>query len=179
MKSLGIDPSIKSTGLVLLKCFDKRVELLSAKTVKLPALQGREKLLCVVERIMQTVNFTQPDVICVEGYGLHFGHKSSVVPLVELGGILRYRLNLSGYGYLEPRPNQLKMAAGNGHAKKPEIKKLVYEKWGFDTDDDNLSDAYVCAVIGLAYRGKIHHDNSVHHVSGMLSENNFVKKPCN
>ena len=47
-------------------------------------------------------------------------------------------------------PSCLKQfATGKGHCDKNVVMKEVLKQWGFDSDDDNLVDAYACAVAGI------------------------------
>lgn len=98
--------------------------------------------------------------ICVEGYsaGSKFGREAAG----ELGAMVKMAI----YDYFDQfaddrhgdlrypcivQPSTLKKyVTDNGAAKKNNMLLAVYKKWGFETDDDNLADAYSLARLALA-----------------------------
>ena len=68
---------------------------------------------------MQTVQDDKPDRIVMEGYSLNMKHASSVIPLVELGGLLRFMLHLDGFKWYDPRATEVKkFVTGKGNSPK-------------------------------------------------------------
>lgn len=159
MISLGIDSSTKATGFVVLKTEGKTrtPEILHRSTSSYPKLKvGYYRNSAIASDLCDLLNKYHPQKVAIEGYGLNFKHTSSVVPLVELGGLLRYFLIQLGYSFLDPRPGQHKQfVTGSGNAKKPEIMKFVKSRWGFDTKSNDEADAYGLAMMGLAHGGQI------------------------
>lgn len=97
--------------------------------------------------------------ICMEGYSnaSKFGREQAG----ELGAIVK----LAIYDYFDRftdvygdlryptivQPATLKkFVTGNGGAKKNNMLLAVYKKWGFETTDDNIADAYSLARIAMA-----------------------------
>ena len=86
----------------------------------------------------------------IEGYSLNLQNKSSIIPLVELGGILRFCMVLDGLTWYEVKASQVKQfATGSGNSKKSQVMMHVLKRWGHESKSDNTADAYVLAAIGL------------------------------
>ncbi len=91
-----------------------------------------------------------PAVIVFEGPGFgsnqahSLGHVHGVVKLD-----LWKRRHLVGAIYDLPPSNLKQYATDKGNSEKQVVMKRVHWRWGFDSDDDNLNDAYVCALAGI------------------------------
>jgi Holliday junction resolvasome RuvABC endonuclease subunit len=106
--------------------------------------------------MLEVLGEFKPERVVIEGYGLSWKHASSVIPMVEVGTVLRYFLKQLGYGYLEPTPNELKKAVtGNGNTAKSKMILHVFKRWGYEAKDDNRADAFGLGAIGLAHGGKL------------------------
>ena len=157
MQSLGIDLSTTATGLVLLEAADglSGPHVLLEREIKVKKLTGMARHRAIVTDVMETVIQHLPVRIVIEGYGLNTKHASSIVPLVELGGLLRFMLHLDELEWLDPRPSQVKkFATGNGAAPKDQVMMHVLKRWGHTSKSNNTADAFVCAAIGLAHLGR-------------------------
>jgi crossover junction endodeoxyribonuclease RuvC len=121
---------------------------------------GIERLLSIYQHLFKLFSETD-DVahICMEGYSnaSKFGREQAG----ELGAIVK----LAVYDYFDRfndehgdlryptivKPSSLKkFVTGNGAAKKNNMLLAVYKKWGFETSDDNLADAYSLARVAMA-----------------------------
>lgn len=157
--SLGIDPSISGTGLVALA--ERHLvspHLMLEREISAPkGKSGLQRVQLIALEIMETIHSLKPDVIVVEGYSLHLGHASSVVPLVELGGVLRFLMMLDGLKWLDPRASMLKkFVTGKGTAQKDQMMMWVLKRWGHMSMSNNTADAYGLAAIGLASMNRLH-----------------------
>jgi len=88
-------------------------------------------------------------LIALEGYS--FGSHSGVILIAELGGIVRYELRREypKIPQFEISPSALKkFATGKGNVPKDVVIKEVYKRWKFDTNDNNIADAFVLAKMG-------------------------------
>jgi crossover junction endodeoxyribonuclease RuvC len=99
--------------------------------------------------------------VAMEGYSAasKFGREKAG----ELGAIVK----LAVYDHFAPKAGGLryptivqpttlkKFVTGNGTAKKNNMMLAVYKKWGYETDDDNLADAYALARVALALDNQI------------------------
>ena len=118
---------------------------------------GIERLLSVYGHLFNLLHETD-DVahICMEGYSAasKFGREQAG----ELGAIVKLSIYDffdrfdDGHGDLRyptiVQPSSLKkFVTGSGAAKKNNMLLAVYKKWGFETSDDNLADAYSLAQL--------------------------------
>lgn len=98
-------------------------------------------------------SFGVPDVVLLENYA--FDAKWGREALAELGGIVREtlwcRYHGTGTKVFVVAPSTLKKwATGSGSAKKDQVLKAVYKRWGFDADTSDEADAYALAKLGEA-----------------------------
>lgn len=159
---IGIDPSLTSTGIVVLR--GNKVEL-AVTTKNKPALGTIERVRLIYERIVDIQEnlsdgekWQAPDLIVIEGFS--YGSKGrSVFDIAYLGWRIREELEWlkeqDNIPWLEVPPSQLKkFATGQGNANKEIILQQVYKRWGVEFSDNNQADAYVLAQIGRAYLGE-------------------------
>lgn len=157
MRAIGIDPSTKATGIVVLDgAADTMPALVLEEIISFPKLTGIAQRRAIVTAIMERIVEHQPDKIVIEGYSLNLKNASSVVPLVELGGLLRFCLQLDGHKWLDPRASELKkFVIGSGNGNKDQVQMFVLHKWGHVSKSNDTADAYGLACIGLASGGKL------------------------
>jgi len=155
----GIDPSLTSTGIIVLR--DGVIEL--AETTKnRPELWTIERVKLIYQRIIDIVeNLTDgekwqaPDLMVIEGFS--YGSKGrSVFDIAYLGLRIREELERLKHGdgipWIEVPPTQVKkFATGSGNSGKEIMLQQVYKRWGVEFRDNNQCDAYVLAKIGEAY----------------------------
>jgi len=159
---IGIDPSFGrkeddkkplekkkyGTGIILLK--DGKIE----KQVFLPT-PSTDSIYKRVKTIQNTIRAQceeMPDLFVIEGVSF----ASSGQTALQMGylqfSIREHILYVLGQGFIDVSPLQLKkFALGKGSGDKNLILKEVYKRWGYDTDNDNLADAFVLAKTGEAY----------------------------
>lgn len=159
MLIVGIDPSLTATGIIVLR--DGKVEL--AETTKNRPDLGtiervkliRERIIDITENLSDGKQWQAPDLIVIEGFS--YGSKGrSVFDIAYLGWRIREDLERlkeqDNIPWLEVPPSQLKkFATGQGNTNKEIILQQVYKRWGYETHDNNIADAYVLAQIGRAY----------------------------
>lgn len=158
MKSLGLDLSTNATGLVVLEPSETKIPvLIEERTLKpTPELIGFDKYRETAGIVMETIHHHKPDRIVVEGYSLNTKNTSSLVPLVEIGGLIRFLMNIDELQWLDPRASELKkFVTGKGNTPKSHMMMHVLKRWGHQSKDDNTADAYGCACIGLLHAGKL------------------------
>ncbi len=148
---IGIDASLTNTGIV---CLDLQGNLVGEFSIR-PKQRGVERLAAIQERLSAILSECHLiSHVCMEQYGFE-GTSGQHSFIGEGGGALKLRLlevlgSPVGYPTLVA-PNQLKkFVTGRGNAKKAEIILGVYKKWGFETRDDNIADAYGLAQIALS-----------------------------
>lgn len=163
---IGIDPSLTATGIVVLR--DGEVEL--AETTKnRPELGTIERVRLIRERISDIIfnlktgqktkegfpYWQAPDLITIEGFS-YASKGRSVFDIAYLGWRIREELERlreqDNVPWIEVSPTQVKkFATGKGNANKEIILQQVYKRWGYETDNNNIADAFVLAKIGEAY----------------------------
>lgn len=155
--SLGIDPSATATGLIALRSNGEKVaDLMLAQEIVPKKLTGMARVRYIATNVMSVVHLIKPDVIVVEGYSLNMKNANSVVPLVEVGGVLRLMLHLDELEWLDPRAPVLKeFITGKGNSAKNIVMMNVFKRWGYEAPTDNLADAYGLACLGLAHRNRL------------------------
>lgn len=156
--ALGIDPSTSSTGVILLQGDKETAPVcLRENIVKAPSkLKGMDRHRHLVTGMMEIIHETQPDRIVIEGYSLNMKNASSVVPLVELGGLLRFMMYLDELQWLDPRAPELKkFVTGKGTAPKEAMMMHVLKRWGHEPQNNDTADAYGLACMGLLHVGAL------------------------
>lgn len=147
MRYVGIDPSTK-TGLVILQSGEAIIDIeISSKVEEDP-----ERFMDIANQLM--CYMYQSDFICIEGFS--YGSKGKGVSTqYGIGWLIRSELIKNGYFYQEVSPGGLKkFASGKGTTKKENLIMPIYKKWGYESDSDNIRDAYILAQIARA----IHED---------------------
>lgn len=159
MRFVGIDQSYGGFAFVSLDADGTDVSG-NLKSFDRKNAGGIERLLSIYQHLFNLFSETG-DVahICMEGYSnaSKFGREQAG----ELGAIVK----LAIYDYFDRfdddhgdlryptivQPGSLKkFVTGNGAAKKNNMLLAVFKKWGFETSDDNLADAYSLARVAMA-----------------------------
>ncbi len=146
---VGIDPSATGTGVAAIDL--EEGTLLSTKRLAVGGF-GVERLHRIKVALSEWL-FSLPPVlhVAMEGYGFNITDSQSH-KLGEVGGVIKLLLyqELSAPANYPsfPAPSQVKKyATGKGTAKKEEMLKTVYRKWGVDLATSDEADAYACAQI--------------------------------
>lgn len=100
------------------------------------------------QSVIDFVDDVAPWSIAIEGYS--FGSKQGREQAGELGGLVRWALWTSGYGFIVVPPTTLKAyVTGKGNAEKSLMMREVFRKWGYEASDDNDADAYALAQFAM------------------------------
>ena len=155
--SMGIDLSTSGTGLVLLQASGlAKPDCLFETELKPSVAAGAARNRFISRHIMEFVHSHKPDKIVIEGYSLNLKNASSIVPLVELGGLLRFCLHLDGLSWYDPTaPEVKKFVTGKGNAPKDVVMMNVFKRWEHESKTNNTADAFVCAAMGLAVANQL------------------------
>lgn len=154
MKSLGLDVSATSTGMVLLAAAlnGGPPQVLLEETI-CPKTRGMERCSEIAAHVLAVLDEHHPERVVIEGYGGAF--KSSLIPLVEVGTVVRYFLRQCGYRWLEPAPTQVKKFVLGKQGEKSQMLLHVFKRWGFEPANDDTADGFGLAAIGLAHAGQL------------------------
>lgn len=143
---VSIDPST-TMGIVVLDLEGKRIDTITAFEFS-TRKKGMERLGAIGKEVLRVVDGYEPDAVWIEGYS--YGSKFNHEILYSIGTVIRYFLWQSDYEVNIIQPPTLKrFATGKGNCKKDLVMKQVYKNWGFDTDNDNIADAYAIALFGM------------------------------
>lgn len=146
---LGIDPSFTGTGVIFLDDTDTPTQLL----IKTPAQEPiYDRARTIITAIDQLIGQGALDIVAIEGFA--YASPQHAHQMGYLGYRIReyFARHWPGVPIIEPSPNQVKkFATGKGVGEKDIVIKEVYKRWGFDTNNNNIADAYVLARIGEAY----------------------------
>lgn len=155
--AIGLDLSANASGVVILKSNDTpKPEVMLVKEIVPKKLKGMARVRYIATDVMGTIHLTKPDVIVVEGYSLNMKNANSVVPLMEVGAVVRFLMHLDELAWLDPRAPSLKQfVTGKGSANKNIVMMNVFKRWGFEAATDNIADAYALACMGLAHRNHL------------------------
>lgn len=172
---LGLDMSLEHTGWALYNVATMEIKtgLLEpnpSASKKVAQIKGMSRLVWLRDRVSHLAHFGCVEnplltpgagtfenpvkiiscLVVIEGYA--FGAKgSSGISLGELGGVVRLKLFDCKIPYVEVPPTQVKkFVTGKGGAPKDVMLKEVLKRWNFDTNDDNVADAYSLMQIGRA-----------------------------
>ena len=157
--SLGIDPSLTSTGIVALGAGG---EVLRAEALCPPkGCTGVERLDVlyrqlegVVDRLLGQDRRTPAQLVAaVEGYG-YSANGQRLAELGEWGGMVKLALWRRGIRFAVVAPARLKkFVAGKGTAQKDEMRLATYKRWAFEHPVVDVVDAYGLARVALALAG--------------------------
>lgn len=147
MIHVGIDQSLTATGFAALKDDENRPVCTYRLTTK---AIGIERLLYLRDEICRLVH--PAPFVTMEGYGFSAKNSHSH-SLGELGGLLKAALYEMGVAIAIVPPSTLKKyTTDNGAAPKDVMLKSVYKRWSFDTNDNNIADAYALAKMNRTLR---------------------------
>jgi len=147
VRVVGLDPSLTSTGIALLRCGNELEPITTAIKTNLTGISRLMHIRDYVKKYSEGA-----DLVVVEGYAFSKGDHAHAKG--ELGGVLRLMVVDSGINLLEVTPNQLKkFATGEHNASKEKVAVGVYKRWGKEFKENDETDAYVLAEIGRAYLG--------------------------
>ena len=144
MRVMGLDISTK-TGIAIIS---EPCVIHYAAEIEIKKQKGLQRASSIVEKVMEAKEKYNPDFAVIEGYG--YANAYTLATLVEIGTVIRYFLWQSDFPYHEVAPTQLKKFMGKGNLKKDQIMLAVYKKWGYEAPTDNIADAVVLAMMGLA-----------------------------
>ena len=152
--AMGIDPSLNSTGISLLRTDRKTGEIVTADTKALTHLMDiprADKLDRIYTYICTTVREYRPEVICVEDYA--YGARNGRETSGEVRGVISLALlHAKAPVPLLVAPTQLKhFATGSAKADKSQIRLAVYKRWEFEAPSDDEIDAFILSHIALAH----------------------------
>lgn len=154
VRVLGVDTSLRSTGIGILDAAGSRMTPVYYGTIKNPP--GRPLSACLLhlqDEIAKLVETHQPEVVSIEGIFYAKNVKTMLILSHARGAIIAQcaRLGLPVYEY---EPRRVKMAvAGTGAAQKEQIQKMVKMLLALHEEPQNdAADALALAITHLHNR---------------------------
>lgn len=154
--AVGLDVSLRGPGVCIASGDPRRtvsdgIDVQSALVRAGEDLRGPQRLSVVSGALwswLSSRGMGKPgDLYVMEGYAFSSQMAHSIG---ELGGCVRKLIWESGGNLIVIPPTTLKKyATGKGAGDKNIVIKHVFKRWGFDVDDDNQCDAFVCAMLAL------------------------------
>lgn len=153
---VGIDPSLSSTGLYIIKDDGDKYWQIDTKPKDYVSSINRCLYISdiIVSQLKKNTDYlSNIRLITIQDY--FSGRQPGVViQLAQLGTLIRYKLLKYGLPIIVAAPKKIKkFVTNNGNAKKQLMMKTVYQKWGFKASTDNLADA-----CGMAHFSKYIYD---------------------
>jgi crossover junction endodeoxyribonuclease RuvC len=138
---LGLDPSLSSTGIIVL---DSKGNIVYEASLKTKQLRGMKRLKFIKDEILlvtKKFNITQ---VFIESYAFGVVQSRSKFNLGELGGVIRLTLYENNIEYEDIAPPTLKKyVTGYGNADKIMMVEAVHKRWGKDFGkDSDKADAF-------------------------------------
>jgi crossover junction endodeoxyribonuclease RuvC len=154
---MGIDLSVTATGIVVLQPEETPTpSLIHAEEISFKKLIGLQRQRSILSEVMLRIAKFGPNVIVLEGYSLNMRNANSVIPLVEIGGMLRLMFSLDGLNWFEPKASELKkFVTGKGNSQKDVVMMSVLKRWGYESATNNIADAYTLAAMGLSHANQL------------------------
>jgi len=151
---IGIDPSLRASGLVGLNSEDRPILSLTVNTAPSgPYIYARfarvEEIVGAITK--QILALGQPELVAIESYNMH-ANNAGTCALIELGTLLRARCLANSWHVIEIPPATLKLfAAGHGNADKAAVASALTATFNqtFISADD--ADAYGLAQIARCF----------------------------
>jgi len=157
IRVLGIDTSLRSTGVGIIDAAGSRRVAVHYGTIKNPA--GRPLSACLLhlqDEIDKLIREHEPQAVAIEGIFYAKNVKTMMILCHARGAIISQcaRLGLPVYEY---EPRRVKMAvAGYGGAQKEQIQKMVKTLLGLSEEPQNdAADALALAITHIHNRTRI------------------------
>lgn len=149
--TVGIDPSLTSTGLAYLHEGKPR-----AHAIGYPKLKGLARIYRVREAVLHHIEKLQPSLVVYEGYALGArGASNTIFDLGELGGQLKLEILARGIDLLVVPPSNLKLfmagKARRGKEGKNDVKLGVLAEFDVQFSTSDQYDATGLLLMGEAY----------------------------
>ncbi len=145
---LGVDTSLRSTGLGLVEHEAGRVRGIAYDLIKNPPkLPLSAALLNIRNRMAEVIGEFHPDVIAIEGF-FFSKYPQSAMMLGQARGVVIASAAAAGVAVFEHEPRRVKQAvAGYGGATKEQMQRMVVSMLGLPkTPPEDAADALAIAI---------------------------------
>ncbi len=151
LRVLGIDTSLRSTGVGIVEVEGSTLRMVHLGTIKNP--QKRLHSECVAylhAELLRLIEEQQPDVAAVEGI-FHFKNVKTALTLGQARGVALAACSSSGLKVYEYAPRKVKQAVvGTGTATKDQVGRMVMRLLSLsETPQEDAADALGIAICHL------------------------------
>jgi Holliday junction resolvasome RuvABC endonuclease subunit len=151
MRIMGIDPSLSGTGMVLTNADDS---LYTEKLLSVPIMPGFRHIVKLARRVERFISIWEPDYIFIEAPFVYPGRIQGQIRTLFFHALLREAFVKRHIHFDEFAPKSWKKTfAGNGNADKVAIAKYIHRKSKRKITNDNISDAFAIAKVGIISLG--------------------------
>jgi len=151
MKALGIDASLRSTGLGIVESRGRGLSAIDYGTIKNKAkLPHSECLRRIYAGVSEFITKHHPDVVVIEG-GFYFKNAKTAMILGEVRGVVIAASAGAGLPVYEYSPRHVKQAlTGSGAARKDQVARMVMPILGLnEKPQEDAGDALAIAICHL------------------------------
>jgi len=148
MRVIGIDASLRSTGIGVVESQGSRLTLVEFATVHNPASRSHSECLSLIFReLAAVVDRCKPQAAAIEG-GFYFKNAKTALVLGEVRGVVISASATAGVPIYEYSPRLVKQAlTGFGAAQKEQVAKMVNRILGVSGDiQEDAADALAIAI---------------------------------
>lgn len=148
VRILGIDTSLRSTGVGIIERHGSAWRLVEAITLSIPASRPLSRCLAEIDRgITALIEAHHPEVAAVEGI-FYCRNVKTAVTLGEARGVVIAACARAGLPVYEYPPRRVKQAVvGYGDAEKDQVARMVMRLLGLsETPQEDSADALAVAI---------------------------------
>lgn len=154
---IGLDQSVTGTGLTALNEGGELIatNLVSGGEVKEP-MDKCNRIVSIFARCYEWINDLKGDKVpCIVLEDFAYSQANQMALLGGLGYHIRIMLRQTGWHFAVcPTGTLKKVVTGSGNSSKALMIRDVYKRWGFETDNDNIADAFGLAKIAWVAYGQ-------------------------
>lgn len=151
MKVLGIDASLRSTGLGVVESCAGRLAAAELGTIRNPAARSHSECLSRIHaEVTAVLARVRPDAAAIEG-GFYFKNAKTAMVLGECRGVIIAACAAAGVPVFEYSPRLVKQSlTGFGGAQKDQVSKMVMAILGLkEKPQEDAADALAIALCHL------------------------------
>ena len=148
MRILGIDTSLRSTGVGIIEVSGSKIRLVEAVTLAIPAARPVSECLRRIDReLANLIGTYSPETAAVEGI-FYCKNVKTAVTLGQARGVAIAACARAGLPVFEYPPRRVKQAlVGHGEASKEQVALMVIRLLGIsETPQEDSADALAIAI---------------------------------
>ncbi len=154
MRVLGIDTSLRSTGIAVVESEGDSFRAIAMETLKVPARQPHtECFRRIFDGVSDMISSTGAEESSIEG-AFFFKNAKTALILGEARGVAIVASAHKGLPVFEYAPRRVKQAVvGNGNAEKLQVRQMVMQLLGLrEEPQEDAGDALALAICHLQSR---------------------------